>query len=67
MHVILCDIAHDIFSKAGKVVAARISNIKPKNVDMILLLSKNIEQLLCIYHQLLFWHSALIYRIFSYF
>jgi len=27
-----------LFSKAGEVVAARRSNIKPKNVDMILFL-----------------------------
>jgi len=31
-----------LFSKAGEVVVARRSNIKPKNVDMILLLNKNI-------------------------
>jgi len=30
------------FSKAGEVVAARRSDIKPKNVDMILLLNKNV-------------------------
>jgi len=41
-----------LFSKAGEVVAARRSNIKPKYVDMILFLNKN---LLC------FWHSAVIY------
>jgi len=29
-----------LFSKAGEVVAARRSNIKPKNMDMILLLNK---------------------------
>jgi len=33
-----------LFSKADEVVAATISNIKPKNVDMILFLNK---QLLC--------------------
>jgi len=33
------------FSKAGEVVAARRSNIKPKNVDMILFLNKH---LLCL-------------------
>ena len=31
-----------LFSKAGEVVAARRSNIKPKNVDMILFLNKNL-------------------------
>ena len=30
-----------LFSKAGEVIAARRSNIKPKNVDMILFLNKN--------------------------
>ena len=30
------------FSKAGEVVAARRSNIKPKNVDMILFLNKHL-------------------------
>ena len=32
-----------MFSKAGEVVAAKRSNIKPKNVDIILFLNKNIE------------------------
>jgi len=32
-----------LFSKAGEVVAARRSAIKPKNVDMILFLNKNLE------------------------
>ena len=32
-----------LFSKPGKVMAARRSNIKPKNVDMILFLNKNLE------------------------
>ena len=31
-----------LFSKAGEVIAARRSNIKPKNVDMILFLNKNL-------------------------
>ena len=31
-----------LFSKADEVVAARISNIKPKNVDMILFLNKHL-------------------------
>ena len=31
-----------LFSKAAEVVAARRSNIKPKNVDMILFLNKNL-------------------------
>jgi len=31
-----------LFSKAGEVVAARRSNIKPKNVDRILILNKNL-------------------------
>ena len=31
-----------LFSKVGEVEAARGSNIKPKNVDMILLLNKNL-------------------------
>ena len=30
-----------LFSKAGEVIAARRSNIKAKNVDMILFLNKN--------------------------
>ena len=30
-----------LFSKAGEVVAARRSSIKPKNVDMILFFNKN--------------------------
>jgi len=30
------------FSKAGEVVAARTSNIQPKNVDVILRLNKNL-------------------------
>jgi len=34
-----------LFSKAGEVVAARRSNIKPKNVDMIHFLSQ--KNLLC--------------------
>ena len=33
-----------LFSKAGEAIAARRSNIKPKNVDMILFLNK---KLLC--------------------
>ena len=32
-----------LFSKAGEVVVARKSAIKPKNVDMILFLNKNLE------------------------
>ena len=32
----------ELFSKAGEVVAARGSNIKPKNVDMILFLNKTL-------------------------
>ena len=31
----------EVVSKAGEVVTARSSNIKPKNVDMILFLNKN--------------------------
>jgi len=31
-----------LFSKGGEVVAVRSSNIKPKNVDMILFLNKNL-------------------------
>jgi len=31
-----------LFSKAGEVMAARRSNIKPNNVDMILFLKKNL-------------------------
>ena len=44
-----------LFSKAGKVVAPRRSNFKPKNVDVILFLNKNL---------LVFWHCAVIYYIF---
>jgi len=40
-----------LFSKAGEVVAARRSNIKPKNVDMTLSKPKPI----------VFWHCAVIY------
>ena len=40
-----------LFSKAGEVVAATRSNIKPKNVDMILLLNKKLN---------VFWHCAVI-------
>ena len=31
-----------VFSKAGEIVQARRSNLKPKNVDMILFLNKNL-------------------------
>jgi len=31
-----------LFSEAGEVVAARRSNVKPKIVDMILFLNKNV-------------------------
>jgi len=41
-----------LFSKAGEVVAATRSNIKPKNVDMILFLNKKLN---------VFWHCAAIY------
>ena len=35
--------AERLFSKAGEVVSSKRSNIKPKNVDMLLFLSKNIR------------------------
>ena len=41
-----------LFSKAGEVVAARRSNIKPKNVDMILFFKQKF---------VVFWHCAVIY------
>jgi len=43
------------FSKAGEVVAATRSNIKPKNVDMILFWNKKLN---------VFWHCAESYWIF---